>query len=117
MSELDDPLELRVLLGSCERRGAWAVPSRIDASVTLGSIQLDLRDAELGAETTIVVNLWLGSLEILVPRDVIVEHVVDALAASVDAQPRTPNPDWHAARRLRVIGKARFASCEITRAA
>jgi hypothetical protein len=113
---MSDPLQLRVALGSCERRGAWAVPSRIDASVTLGSIELDLREAELGAETTIVVNLWLGSLAILVPRDVIVEHEVDSLAASVEAQPRTPNTTWHAARRLRVIGKARFASCEITRA-
>lgn len=110
---MSDPLQLSVALGSCERRGAWAVPSRIDARVTLGSIQLDLREAELGADTTIVVNLLLGSLEILVPRDVEVELAVDSLAASVGAPATTT---WPVSRRLRVIGQARFASCEIARA-
>jgi hypothetical protein len=115
MDLFDDRLELRVIMGSCERRGAWKVPAQIDAHVTLGSIQLDLRDAELGPDTTIEAHLWLGSLEILVPADVVVEVDVDSVAASVAAQPRTPNPTWHAARRLRVTGKARFASCEIAR--
>src|SRR5688500_15341012 len=98
---MTDPLKLRVLLGSCERRGAWIVPARIDAHATLGSIQLDLRDAELGPDTTIDAHVVLGSLEILVPRDVLVEIDVDSFAASVDAQPRTPNSDWHSARRVR----------------
>jgi hypothetical protein len=113
---MSDPAQLRVALSSYERRGAWAVPTRIDARVTLGSIQLDLREAELGADTTIVVNLLLGSLEIVVPRDVVIEVAVDSLAASVDS-PCTPEMSSSSPRRLRVIGKARFASCEIARAA
>src|SRR6187402_1607240 len=113
---MTDPLRLSVVMGSCERRGVWTVPSRVDAHVTLGSIQLDLREAELGADTTIDAHLTLASLEILVPRDVDVEIDVESFAASVDAEPRTPNPTWHAARRVRVTGSARFSSCAITRA-
>jgi hypothetical protein len=110
---MSDPLQLRTALGSLERRGAWAVPSRIDARVTFGSIQLDLREAELGADTTIVVKLWFGSLEILVPRDVEIELAVDSLAASVDAPSALTSSS---PRRLRVVGEARFSSCEIARA-
>ena len=48
-----DPLKLNVVMGSCERRGAWNVPSRVEAYVKLGNMELDLRDAKLGPETTI----------------------------------------------------------------
>ena len=28
-----DPLKLRVIMGSCERRGNWTVPPRVEAHV------------------------------------------------------------------------------------
>ena len=106
----DQPLALRVLLGSSERRGAWTVPSRIDAQVILGSMQLDLCDAQLGEHTTIDADVSLGSLEILVPHDVSVDVDVHSFAASV-AGGRGPAGDG--VRRLRVIGNVRFGSCEV----
>jgi hypothetical protein len=110
-----DPLKLRVLLGSAERGGAWAVPARIDARVTLGNMQLDLREADLGADTTIDADLMLGKLEILVPHDVQVDVDVELMSGRVNRE-RDATP-WSAQRRVRVIGRAWFASCEITRAA
>jgi hypothetical protein len=112
-----DPLKLSVLFGSSERRGAWAVPAHIDARVTLGHIQLDLRDADLGADTTIEADLMLGSLQILVPSDVMIDVDVELLAGRVNGDRPSRDITWSAARRLRVIGRAWFASCEITRAA
>ena len=111
------PLKLHALLRSSERRGVWAVPARIDARVTLGSMQLDLREAKLGADTTIAADLMLGSLEILVPSDVMIDVDVELLAGRVDGVRSTHDVSWSAARRVRVIGRAWFASCEITRAA
>jgi len=104
----------RVLLGSCERRGAWTVPAHIDARVTLGNLELDLREADLGPETTIEADVTLGNLEIIVPDDVAVDVDVESIAANVGHGP--PDDDayrWPSGRRLRVIGRVRFASCEV----
>jgi signal transduction histidine kinase len=79
-----DPLELRVVMGSCERRGAWHVPSRVEARVMWGNMELDLRDAQLGAETVIDAQVTMGNLEIIVPEDLAVEVNVDTVAGHVE---------------------------------
>ncbi|HEY5920616.1 MAG TPA: LiaF domain-containing protein [Kofleriaceae bacterium] len=103
----------RVLLGSAGRRGAWTVPSHIDARITLGSMELDLREADLGAETTIDAHVTFGSLEIIVPDDVVVDVEMSSLAASVANGRSGREFAATPARRLRVIGSVRFASCEV----
>jgi hypothetical protein len=109
-----ESLEMNVLFGSSERRGAWKVPAHIDARVTLGSLELDLRDADLGPATTIDANVTFGSIEILVPEDVGVEVDLDSLGASVDHVPRDERlMGLPPARTLRVIGKLRFGSCSV----
>jgi hypothetical protein len=104
---------LTVILGSTERRGTWQVPAYLDARVVLGSMQLDLRDAELGPDTTIDASVTLGSLEIIVPDDVAIEVDVDSIAGSVEHGNRDQFFALEPARRLRVIGTVRFASCEV----
>ncbi|HEY5949981.1 MAG TPA: LiaF domain-containing protein, partial [Kofleriaceae bacterium] len=85
MSELEpDPLKLRVIMGSCERRGAWKVPARIDAHVMWGNMELDLREAELGPDTTIDAHVMMGNLEIIVPNDLAVDVNVDSVAGNVE---------------------------------
>jgi signal transduction histidine kinase len=138
-------LNLNVVMGSIERRGVWTVPAHVNARVVMGSIEMDLREAELGPETTIDARVSFGSLEVIVPRDVAVEINVDSFAASVEhhgtaTEPRLLTPPEHdgepsgrdgetaervasfgayrdpahpPARRLRIVGKAKFASCEI----
>jgi predicted membrane protein len=102
---------------SCERTGAWVVPSRIEARATLGSIQLDLREAELGPDTTIDADVLMGSLEILVPHGVDIDVDVELLAGKFNDVRERRDRTTAAARRLRVVGRAWFSSCEITRAA
>lgn len=137
-----ETLKLRVIMGSCERRGAWKVPPRIEAYVKFGNMELDLRDAELGPDTTIDARIVMGSLEIIVPHDLAIDVNVDTSAGSVEDGSRLDGDRGDAARaaagggaapapapelvhgvyrdapvapakRLRVIGKVRFASCEI----
>jgi signal transduction histidine kinase len=79
-----DPLKLRVVMGSCERRGVWKVPSRIEAHVMWGNMELDLREAELGPDTTIDAHVMMGNLEIIVPADLAVEVSVDSIAGNVE---------------------------------
>ena len=42
MMSAPDYDNLRVVLGTAERRGAWPVPRQLDVSVLLGSVELDL---------------------------------------------------------------------------
>ncbi len=86
MTELEaDPLKLKVVMGACERRGAWKVPSRVEAHVMWGHCELDLREAELGPDTTIEAHVFMGHLEIVVPHDLKVEVRADAFAGSVES--------------------------------
>ena len=104
----------RVLLGSTERRGIWTVPSHIDARVTLGNLELDLRQADLGPDTTIEADVTLGNLEILVPEDVAVEVDVDSFAGTIADRQREPVFGLPPARVVRVVGRVRFGNCEVT---
>lgn len=131
-----DPLKLHVVMGSCERRGAWIVPARVEAHVRLGNMELDLRDAQLGPDTTIDARVMMGNLEIIVPSDLAVDVNVDTVAGNVEDGARfgadsdlrasagseaeresagSPYREPAAAppRRLRVVGKVHFGNCEI----
>jgi signal transduction histidine kinase len=137
MDQQPDPLRLRVIMGSCERRGAWKVPPRIEAHVMWGNMELDLREAELGPDTTIDAHVMMGNLEIIVPSDLEVDVHVDTVAgnvedgallgeesklrvsgnAEIDGEPLTSHvyrdPAPTQTRKLHVIGKVRFANCEV----
>src|SRR5262245_61529323 len=85
MTEVDDePLKLKVVMGSCARRGAWKVPSRVEAYVSFGNLALDLREAELGPETTINAHVKMGNLEIIVPHDLTIDVNVDSVMGNVE---------------------------------
>jgi signal transduction histidine kinase len=126
-----DKLALRVIMGSCERRGRWRVPARVEATVRWGNLELDLREAELGTDTTIDAQVVMGNLEIIVPADLAIDVAVASFAGNVedgrggDVRPAHEvsaeglaahayrDPALVPARRLRVTGKVRFGNCEI----
>lgn len=115
----DDVLDysrLRVIMGSTERRGAWPVPRHLDVNILLGSVELDLRHAQLAPGiTTIEIDVTLGSALLIIPEDMPVEIGMQATAASVDETTGfTPNSERPV---LRIVGDATLASCEIRRAA
>lgn len=63
--------EIVAMLGSEERSGAWIVPDELDLQVTMGSIELDLRDAIVaGGVLDVDYAVSFGSLEIIVPPGV-----------------------------------------------
>ena len=113
---MTDYSQVRAYLGSVERHGAWPVPKHLDVRVVLGSCELDLRNAKLQpGVTTIDVGVVMGSVEIIVPEDMLVEVGMTAALASVDDPTGFAIGDEQ--QVLRVIGDATLASCEIVRAA
>jgi hypothetical protein len=68
--ELGGPVEQhRAVLSSLERRGRWQIAPRSRFKTTLGSIQLDLRQAVMpGPEIEIELKAVLGSCQLIVPE-------------------------------------------------
>jgi hypothetical protein len=117
---IDDPERaehrpLRVIFGSVERRGRWAVPHRLDLRVLWGNVALDFRDASLGrGTTTIHVRVVMANLEIVLPPNLAIDVDVSSFASSVTERHRVP-PDADPARPvIRIVGTVRFGNLEIT---
>jgi hypothetical protein len=67
------PVEVRGL-GDVKRAGPWTLPAESSFRTWLGSIKLDLREAQIGAtETHIHARALFGSIELLVPKGIAVE--------------------------------------------
>src|SRR5262245_20428487 len=102
---------LRVTMGSIERRGPWAVPEHLKIRVRMGNCELDLREAELGPETTIDVNVSLGNVEVIVPPDLAVEVKVETTGGNVEESLLDAPPPG--AKRVRLTGKVMLGNCEV----
>ena len=62
------------IMSETRRVGLWQVPTRFSASVLMGSVRIDLREAELtGPVTTIEVRGLMGEAKIIVPQTCRVE--------------------------------------------
>jgi hypothetical protein len=103
---------MRVVMGSVEKTGPWAVPQRLSARVAWGHLLLDLRNARLAdTGTTIEVNVTMGNVEVLVPPGLEVE--VDASSFMGNVEDRTePSP---AGRRavVRIVGRVKLGNLEV----
>lgn len=103
---------LRVILGSVERFGAWAVPQHLIARVVWGNLELDLRDAQLApGVTTIELHVTMGNVELLVPRGLAVD--VDAGAVLGHVEDRT-EATTAPSRLLRITGRVTLGNLEVT---
>lgn len=79
------------VLGETKRTGHWAPARRTKVVATLGSVEIDLRDAALGpGEFDFNVKAILGSVEIIAPEGLQVECGGSAILGSVD--PGRPTP-------------------------
>jgi hypothetical protein len=59
------------IMGECKRQGVWAVPEHHSAFALMGSVLLDLRQAQLSAHTTQVnASTIMGEIRIIVPAHV-----------------------------------------------
>ncbi|MBJ7356981.1 DUF1707 domain-containing protein [Nocardioides sp.] len=62
------------IMGDCKRQGVWSIPERHTAFALMGSVLIDLRQAQLSAhETTITANAVMGEVKVIVPAHL---HVV-----------------------------------------
>ncbi|GLZ55015.1 DUF1707 domain-containing protein [Actinomycetospora sp. NBRC 106378] len=81
---------LHATLGSVKRRGAWAVPRRLEIDGWLGSAELDLTEAVIDHDVVeIDVDMTLGSVELRLPETASASlDGVSATAGSVEDKRR-----------------------------
>jgi hypothetical protein len=105
---------LRVVFGSIERAGPWAVPAQLVARVLWGNLVLDLREARLApGPTTIDVRVAMGNVEVIVPPGVDVE--VDATSFLGNIEQRTEGTRVTGARTsVRVVGTVKLGNLEVS---
>ena len=103
---------LRVILGSVERRGPWAVPQHLAARVVCGSVVLDLREARFEpGVTTIDVHVTLGNVEVIVPPGMSVEVEASSTLGSIEQ--RTEPTEQVSGPVVRITGRVKLGSLEI----
>lgn len=98
------------IFAGATRKGAWQVPSRINALAMFGGVTLDLTEA-LWSSDTIEVNVGalFGGVDIIVPDDVEVRDSAVALFGSVDVSSRAA-----VGRRLLIVrGLAGFGGVSV----
>lgn len=107
------PTTVKVLLGSVSRRGVWQVPQRLVVRALLGSVDLDLSEAELArGETVVEVLATFGSVTIVIADDVEVACEGTATLGSfehVGQRARSKRDP----RKLRIVGRALCGSVDV----
>lgn len=94
------------VLGSTARRGPWKPPETMRTVSVLGSIVLDYRDADLPLGVTEVdCQVFLGSVEIVVPSDVDVELTGSVFLGSVETKSGKGRRRWLRRARERLVGQ------------
>jgi hypothetical protein len=103
---------MRVVLGSLERVGPWAVPAELKARVVCGNLLLDLREARLAGATTLEVDITMGNVEVIVPPGVTVD--VDASSFLGNIEERIERPPAGATCVVRVVGRVKLGNLELS---
>jgi hypothetical protein len=103
---------VRVIFGSIERTGPWAVPQHLHARVFAGNLELDLRDARLAqGVTTIEVDVTFGNVEVIVPPGFHVDVDATSFLGAVDGRTeRAAKPST----TLRIVGRVRLGHLEVS---
>ncbi|HUS33167.1 MAG TPA: LiaF domain-containing protein [Kofleriaceae bacterium] len=105
--------QMRVIFGSIERVGPWAVPQQLRARVLFGNLELDLRDARLSpGVTTIEVDVTMGNVEVIVPPGYQVDVEASSLLGAVEE--RTERVASEPTSIIRVVGRVRFGHLEVS---
>jgi hypothetical protein len=98
------------VFGGFERRGSWVVPSRLSAVCVFAGGELDLSQALLTSQVTVIrVRCFFGGLDITVPEGMVVQNS----ARAVFGGNRSPvNEQPHGAPVLRIEGMAVFGGID-----
>ena len=103
-----------VFLSGSKRLGRWTLPRTMRVAAVMGSVELDLREAEMGEGVSeIEVLAVFGSVEVFVPVGVRVECVGQSLVGSFEMR-LSGVPDFPpGAPTVRIKGSAYFSSVEV----
>jgi hypothetical protein len=87
------PVVAQVTIGSVKRSGRWRLDRDTKVATVLGSIKLDLRDAEITAsEINLHVESVVGSVKVWVPYGIAVEVDGHSVLGSRSVAEDTPRP-------------------------
>lgn len=105
------------IMGECKRLGVWSVPEHHSAFALMGSVVLDLRQAQLSArETQISASTIMGEVKIVVPAhvDVVIDGtpIMGEFGHARDKTPAVIGPD---SPTIRVRGMAMMGSVTVQR--
>ena len=105
------------IMGECKRQGVWSVPAHHSAFALMGSVVIDLRQAQLSAhDTQINASTIMGEVKIIVPAHV---HVVidgtPIMGEFGHGKDRTPAEVGPGSPIVRVRGMAMMGSVTVQR--
>lgn len=102
---------LLAVFSGIERTGSWSPGDQLQGTAVFGSIELDLREAEIPA-TGIDMNVsaYLGSVEIVLPPGIGADVDCGALMGSVVDKTHAGTPG---APRVRITGETFMGSIEV----
>ncbi|MCF6376624.1 DUF1707 domain-containing protein [Nocardioides KLBMP 9356] len=105
------------IMGEVKRQGVWSVPENHSAFALMGSVVIDLRQAQLSArETHINASSIMGEVKIIVPADMHV--VVDGtpiMGEFTQQKDKTPAEVGPGSPTVRVRGMALMGSVNVQR--
>jgi predicted membrane protein len=106
------------IFGDNRKTGRWLVPERFRVFSVFGSAKIDLREAVLQHQVTVIEALAIcADVQIIVPPDVIVECDGDALlgafTVSESKRAKRANPRPPGSPIVRVEGSAYLASVTV----
>ena len=105
------------IMGECKRQGVWALPEHHSAFALMGSVLIDLRQAQLAArDTQINASTIMGEVKIIVPAhfNVIIDGtpIMGEFGHGKDKVPAEVGPD---SPTIRVRGMAMMGSVTVQR--
>ena len=105
------------IMSECKRQGVWAVPEHHSAFALMGSVVIDLREAQLAAQHTQVnASAIMGEVKVIVPAHM---HVVldgtPIMGEFGQARDKTPAELGPGSPTVRVRGMALMGSVTVQR--
>ncbi|RYC09557.1 DUF1707 SHOCT-like domain-containing protein [Nocardioides zhouii] len=105
------------IMGECKRQGVWAVPEHHSAFALMGSVVIDLRQAQLSShDTQINASTIMGEVKIIVPAhlNVVIDGtpIMGEFGHGKDKVPAEIGPD---SPTIRVRGMAMMGSVTVQR--
>lgn len=104
---------IAIFMGSADRKGDWEMPRHFRVACILGSSVLDLREARIPSGRSVLeVIVVAGSIELLVPPGVQVQHSLDSFMSEASIVPDPSAEATDAGPVIHVVGSVYLGSVE-----